>query len=1201
MTQATRGSARRAGGSALRRDFLRSVGRSKGRFVSIVLLMALGSFALVGLFVAGPDMRSTARAYFDGHDLADVTVISDFGLDADDVTAIGQASGVREVEYGYFKDVTIDGTTTGVRVMSATDELSQFELVDGRMPEAAGEIALDSDLAEDYPLGETIRVDEKADSVSGSTVLSEAEFTVVGHVNSSEIVSTVNMGQSTAGTGSLAGYAVVTQSAFDSDVYMLARLAFDDTEGMDPYSDAYRDAVQAHKDELEELLADRPAARLATVRSQYQEQIDSGQAEVDDARSALDDAAAQLDDAAAQIADAERQIADARSALDSGVADGQAELDASWALLEVSASQLTDACARLEAAAAQIADGEAQLAAAREQLASGQAEFDAAEAQLAEARATLDRMQTEYDDAAAEFASAEAAYEQQWPAVSAQWEASSATWAELDAQRDAIAQAIETYQAMVDADPTDEDAAAMLAHYQGLSQSLAQLDELKAGYDQLASFAEGRDELQAQLDASRAQLDAGWAEYDAGMGELAEKGDALEASGAALSERSAQLDSARASYDAGRESYNEGVDAYNEGLDAYWAGAAELESSRADGEAQIADAEDELAERRGEYLDALDEYESALPDAEEEIADAETELAEARERMEGLATPSYDVDSRRETPGSDAYVTYDTISEIVDSLALVFPVFLYLVAALVTLTTMTRMVDEERVNSGTLKALGYSDAAIARKFVAYGAISGGAGALVGIALGHTLLPWIVYLAYGGSFTLPPIQLSFYPGITVVALVLAGLCSVLPAWLAVKRELSERPAQLLLPKPPRSGSKIFLERVRPLWNRLSFTHKVTARNLFRYKQRMLMTVVGVAGAVCMLVTGFGVRASIQEMGGRQFGEIIRYDMIVADASSATDAEVDEVEALLADEAVVESSLPVHYESASKVAGEAGDRQDITLIACEDAEGLDRYVGLAERASGERIELGESGAVISERLSSLTGAGVGDELTFEDAEGVERSVTVTGVTEMYMGHFVFLSADAYEDAFGKSFSPNASLVILDDGSTEGVERAATRFMELPGVAGVVQNTALEDQVNTIVDSLDMIMEVLILVSSMLALVIMYNLTNLNVSERMRELSTIKVLGFHTNETTMYIYRETVILTALGLLAGFCLGVGLHEYILWVVPPDNVMFNPGLSAIEFIVPTAVICAITLVLYFVVLHRLRHVDMLEALKSVD
>ena len=1159
--------------AALSKDLWRSIAHSKGRFASILLLVALGTFALVGLYVAGPDMRATGRAYFGDYDLADLTVVSDYGLTQDDEDQIRQVSGAREIDFGYFKDVTIRDTSDAMRISSMPSDVSSYELVEGHLPTSADEIAVDSALSDRYAIGDTIDVDEKANALNDETVLTRTSFKVVGYVNSPELISIVNMGQSTAGSGSLTSYAVVSDDAFDSDVYMTARLTFDDTEGLDPYSDDYRDRVQAHKDELEDLLKDRPAERLAEVKADAQEQIDEGAAELEDAKTKLSDAESQLADAASQLDSAASQIADAKDTLASSLAEGRAKLDVAAEQLRAAEPQLAQARSQLTEAANKISSNEAALSSAREQLDEAKAKLDEADA----AQAKIDAAREAYNEKKAAFDAGAAAYDANWATVSAQWNAMQPTWAALDANRENL---------------NEEQAA-----------QLAQLDQLKASYEQLKAFGDSRDQNQAQLDAIKAQIDQNQAALDAqtgGADALAASREEYEQKEAAYEQGMAQLEEDKRTYAASLNQYSDALETYRAGVTSYNEGVATLQSAAASAQSQIDDAEASYAEGLSEYQSKLDEYNDALPDALDKIQSGQEDLDAARERLEKLAVPTYDTSTRREALGSEAYKTYDTVSKIVDSLAGVFPVVLYLVAALVTLSTMTRMVEEERINAGTLKALGYSDADIARKFVVYGALAGGIGAVIGIVLGHTLLPMIAYSAYGHSFTLPRIMLVFHPGITAVAILLATLSSVVPAALAVRHELSERPAQLMLPKPPKSGSKIFLEHVTPVWKRMSFTHKVTARNLFRYKQRMLMTVLGVAGAVCMLVAGFGVQSSINEMGDRQFGTILKYDMIVAYTDTATDDQLSEVDDLLAS-SDVSSSVPVHYETVSQTGGDNGDKQEITVIVPESSGDFSDYIRLRNRASKETLELSDDGAIISERLANPFGLSEGDTFTFNGSDGVEHEVRIEGITEMYMGHFMLLGKGAYEQAFGKTFSANADMVRLNDSDIDNVKRVSSKFMQLAGVKSVVQNTTMEGQVDTIVTSLNKIMWVLIIVSSLLAVVIMYNLTNLNVGERMRELSTIKVLGFHTNETTMYIYRETIILTILGIVAGYAAGVCLHEYILNVVPPDQVMFNPELAPIEFIVPAAVIGVVTVVLYFVELARLRRVDMLEALKSVD
>lgn len=486
------------------------------------------------------------------------------------------------------------------------------------------------------------------------------------------------------------------------------------------------------------------------------------------------------------------------------------------------------------------------------------------------------------------------------------------------------------------------------------------------------------------------------------------------------------------------------------------------------------------------------------------------------------------------------------------------------------------------------------------KFTVYGFAASTLGTCIGVLAGHTLLPLIVAHAYSAGFTMPDIMLKFHPWITMAAFALAWISAVVPAWLAASKELREKPASLLLPKPPAKGSKILLEHFPPLWNRLNFTHKVTARNIFRYKTRMFMTIFGVCGAVSLLTAGLAVQSSIGQIGNRQFEELIHYDLIVAEESDTNSAQREEIATTLKGK-TVQSSTAVRYEELSKTAGKKNDKQSITLLATDDAYNFNEYLTLRDRKTHQPQILVNNGAVISERLAEMLNVSVGDTFTVNDENGAQRTIKVAGISEMYIGHFIFMNAQCYEHVFGDQYSTNAYMVRLKDHSNANTERQGAKFMKLAAVRGVVQNTTQKNMVSTIVGSLNQIMEVLILVAVLLAVVILYDLTNLNVSERIRELSTIKVLGFHTSETTMYIYRETILLSLLGILAGYGFGEWLHRYIITEVPPDEVMFDPAISWIALAAPAIVVAVVLAVLGWIVYRQLETVDMLEALKSVE
>ena len=1128
------------------KDIKKCFAKSKGRFISILCLVALGSFALVGLQVAGPDMRKTGEAYFAQLKLTDISVIGDYGIDDANVAAINQVTGAERIEYGYLKDVVISGTQTSIRVFSETDGISEYELVAGRMPEQADEIAIASFLQDKYAIGDTLPFSEKED-IAGNTVLRTHTPRIVGFVHSSELLSIINMGQSTAGTGELQGYAVVTKAAFDSEVYMIARLAFADTKNVDPYSAQYTDLIAAHKAELDALLADQPSLRLASIKAEYQAKIDDAQAQIDEGKAALADAKAELTEGMQALQTAKQRYA-------TGIAQYQA--------------QKATAERQLRAAAAQLDTAKQQITAAETSLAAKRTELEAAQTALASARQTLDAGWADYQEKAAQLEEL-AQTKDQLDAAQADLDAQiAAAEARLGMTIDEIEAALPTLQQTLPA-VQYEQLRALIAAKQALAAQWA-------AYQAAASQAAGAVE---QLASARQALEAGEADYAAQQKEFDDAQAQLQAASEALAQKKQELAQAENAYQAQKTAAEQALASAKAELDAAAATIAEKEQTLADGWAA---------------------YNQQEPDAQQKIADAEDKVASAQRALDGLRQPVYALDTRREVPGSEGYRVYGTISEIVDALADVFPIFLYFVAALVTLTTMTRFVDEERINSGTLKALGYSNRDIVKKFTVYGLSAGLSGAVLGIAAGHTLLPMIVYNAYGTKFTYPKLELHFYPLISCVALLLALLCAVVPAYLVANRTLREKPAALLQPKPPEAGSQIMLERIRPIWNRLSFTHKVTARNIFRYKKRMLMTIFGVCGSVTLIFAGFSVQHSISGVKDRQFGEILKYDLIVAENDGLDVVQTSEIEALLTSSAV-KRQMPLHYETVSKTAGKNQDSQSIKLIVPDDAAQLSAYIRLGQRASGKALALTDDGCVITERLAKLLGLKTGDTLTFLDENKQAHTVTVAGITEMYTGHFIFMDRACYELAFSTRYLANAHLVTLVDRSADNAKLQASQFIALSGVKGVVQNTTMTNQIDTIVHSLNRIMEILIIVAILLAGVILYNLTNINVSGRIRELSTIKVLGFYNKEVTMYIYRETILLTALGILVGFGLGDLLYDYILAVVPPDEVIFNPALGWNAFVIPVIVIAGLTAILGAIINRRLKRVDMLEALKSVD
>ena len=894
-----------------RKDLFQSVTTSKGRFVSILTLMMLGSLALVGLKVASPNMERTAEDYLRKANTLVLAVIADYGLDKEDQDELKTLQGA-SVEFGYMADLTVENSEEAVRLYSKPESISTFQVTEGRLPEDDEEIALADFWKDRYHIGETITFTKKEEK----SVLKSQTFTITGFVQSGEILSKEDLGSASSGNGSLAGYGVILPGQFDSDVYSIARVRYDDLKNLDAFSSDYKTKRTQHQEELQELLADNGQKRLASIKTNGQKSLKDGKEQLQTAESNFQNGKSQLEQAESRLKTQEEQAT---------------------ALPEPQKSQI-----------------EGQLIKAKE---------------------------------------------------------------ELVTQKEKLAQT-----------------------------------------------------------------------------------------------------------------------------------------------------------------------ESDLTKEKEKIEQRQKELDE-------LAEPKYHVYNRQTMPGGQGYLMYSNASASIRSVGNIFPVVLYMVAAMVTFTTMTRFVDEERTNAGIFKALGYRNQDIIAKFVLYGFLAGTVGTILGTLLGHYLLAGVISDVITAGMVVGKSQEYFYWSYSLLALTLSWVSSVLPAYLVARRELHDEAAQLLLPKPPVKGSKILLERLSFIWSRLSFTHKVTARNIFRYKQRMLMTIFGVAGSVALLFAGLGIQSSVGGVVDRQFEQIQQYQMIVAEKSSATEQEKADLESALQAEPI-HAYQKIYSKSIEKdFKGKAG-LQTITMMVTS-GEDFKPFIALEE--NGQEVEI-TTGAVVSQKLAQLANVKVGDELELDGKE-----IKVAAISENYVGHFVYLNRATYEQVYGTSPQDNTYLVKLKDPTPSNTEKEAAIFIEKAAVSGVVQNATAIHLFESVASSLNKTMAILVLVSVLLAIVILYNLTNINVAERIRELSTIKVLGFHNKEVTLYIYRETIVLSLVGIVLGLIAGYYLHQFLIQMISPATILFYPRVSWEVSALPIVAVTVILALLGLFVNHHLRKVDMLEALKSVE
>lgn len=577
----------------------------------------------------------------------------------------------------------------------------------------------------------------------------------------------------------------------------------------------------------------------------------------------------------------------------------------------------------------------------------------------------------------------------------------------------------------------------------------------------------------------------------------------------------------------------------------------------------------------------------------EKLEKQQKKLNEQKQEMKQLGSISYYVNDRKNDSGYD---TYQSNSEKIELITDIFPVFLFAVAALVSFSTMTRFIDEERQNIGVLRALGYSKLDTSLKFVIYSLTAALTGVFIGAIGGYWILPRIIFNAYTANLTLTNFQSGFSWKYLFLTFLISILCTTGAAVIQLFIVLRAKTSELLLPKPPKNGSRILLEKIKPFWQHLSFNYKVTLRNIFRYKVKMIMTILGIAGCTGLLMMGFGIRDSLAGIGQKQYSEIIKYDLIAIDKNSLSSEQSSRLNQKLSS-SQVNKYLPVYFENVSKKI--AGTNQDLSIIVPEKSSQISKYISLRNRSSGQKINLNSRGIVISEKLAKLLNLSIGDELSLVTTNGKKVKLPISNICEMYMGHYVLMNSNVYQKYFNKKVNSNAQLIELNN--KKQTNSFANSLMKTGAVSAINLNTNNQQIIDSLIQSMNKVIFLLIGLAALLAVVVIFTLTTTNLEERMREIATLKVLGFYNNEASLYIYRETIILSIFGILIGFLIGNWLHGFIIDNLAPLNAMFRPGILFSNYLLSALIPLVITGIMAIFVNRKIKEVNMLEALKSVD
>ena len=1001
-------------------------------------------------------------------------------------------------------------------------------------------------------------------------------------------------------------------------------------------------------------------------KDRVERELADARRELDDAASQIADGEAELADGEARYTDGlatyEQQRASTIAQLDDAAAEierNQATIDEGRAQLEAGDRELAAGEAELAASEGRLRDGQAQIDAAQSEIDKGAAELDAAQAQLDDSRTTAE---AQLEEGAATWAAQRAPLAQASTDLGTCMAALQSvqdlagsdappTPEQLDALRSQLGEGVAAAGSLSDSDLIGAEGrelagqvefllAGVLAAVEGvppddgpaLEALVAQLREGAAGSvgyvsaatqqvkDQVdagiatgdATLAGQRDAARRQLEDAQAQIDAGRAELDAGRAELAARRKELEDGKAQLEAGRKRIDDGRAQSREARAQLDDGQRQLDEARAQLAEGRREAQRQLADAATQLANAYDQLedaraqlADAREQYADGLAQYEDGRAEADESFADALAQLQDAQREIDEIELPDIYALDRTQSEGA---ATYHADAGRMDSIAAVFPFIFFLVAALVSLTTMTRMVEDDRVQIGTYKALGYSTTAIAAKYLAYAGVAGVVGATVGVLVLSQVLPFIVMSAYSIIYTVPmhPFPLPIDARIALSAGGLGVGVTLLATWGAVVSSLREVPAALMLPRAPKAGKRILLERIAPVWGRLSFTWKVTFRNLFRYKRRFLMTVIGISGCAALLLVGFGLHDSIWDIIDRQYGPIIHFDTTVGLDDNAMELDVRRVCRYLEDSGEVSGIVRVQQENMQAGVEGTNETMFVSVVIPRDDEAMARAITFRNRVSQRPLVMDGDAVLVTEKLALKYGLDVGDQIILYDQDDVGNAVgdghplTVTGVTENYVANLVYVGRDAWaaiDDGVPVYSTIYASTTADDDVR----QRITDDLHDMEGVSTVIFSDETINMYRNMLSVVDMIVVVLIVSAAALAYIVLYNLTNINIGERIREIASLKVLGFTRQEVYSYIFREIALLAAMGDALGMAFGVLLERFVVTTAEVDYVMFGRSIHPPSFAYAFVLTMVFTGLVILTMRHKLDRVDMVESLKSVD
>lgn len=1123
---------------AIRKDFYVEIRKSLGRFLSIFFIVAMGVAFFSGIRAGEPDMRYSGDAYFDRNNVMDLRVIGTLGLTEKDIEALKETEGVETVEPGYSADMllNVEGNYKVLHVASVLEDMNKYTVEEGRMPEKSGECFMDGDFLKAHGFQIGDKITLSSGTKDAVTDTLKTDTFEIVGSGSSSMYFTYARGSSTVGNGEVSGFIGVLPEDFGLEAYTECYVSVKDAKALTAFTSQYDAKVEKVQENIEEIADEQGKRRVDEIREEAEAELADAQAELDKGKKEAEE---KLTDAKKQIDDGEKQLQ-----------EGKEQLKKANDELQSGKNKLYASQKEVDAAKKEISDGWSQYNTAKK-------EFDAQEAAFKE----------QYDTGMAEIAKGEEELAKAWDDFNSQK-------AEYDSGVTALAQAKELL-------------AKLLASLESGMLPPEQIPQIQAQADALkAEIVEKEPVLQAagaQIAAAQAILEQKQQEADV---QFAEAKKQLEQGQAAIEAGRQQLEASRKKLVEGEEQAKKG----QKQIDAGWSKIHDGEKQKTESETLVAENEEKLAK-------AKEEYEQGKAEAEQEIYDGEEKIKDAQLEINKIENAQWYVQDRSALP---EYTGFGDNADRIRAIAKVFPILFFIVAALISLTTMTRMVEEQRTQIGTLKALGYGKLSIAGKYLNYALLATVGGSIFGVLFGEKVFPYIIVTAYKIMYThVPDVVIPYNWEYGIMAAGAAILCTGLATLLACYKELASQPAVLMRPPAPKQGKRVFLERIPFIWKHLSFIWKSTIRNLIRYKKRFFMTVFGIGGCMALMIVGFGLRDSIFAIGKLQYGELQLYDGMVILNTDAEEEDRKEPAKYLSSEKEVSDIMEGYSKRVTISKGK--EEQEVYLSVPSDLEKNKEFQVFRNRITKKEFELEKNSVILTEKAAQLLDVEKGDKIVLEDKDEKQAELQVTDICENYMEHYLYIPPETYREIYGEDMEPNTVYFKMKNFNEKGVKEIGENILDKRGALNVTYTYNIQGQLDDMLESLDIVIVVLIISAGLLAFVVLYNLNNINITERKRELATIKVLGFYDKEVSAYVLRENILLTIIGVVVGIALGSILHRFVIVTVEIDSVMFTRIIENISFVLSAALTCMFSFLVNAVMYFKLKKIDMVESLKSVE